>query len=29
MKSIKRFHERDYMDALSYIGALPGGEDED
>tara|TARA_Y100001938_G_C8021488_1_gene395580 strand:+ start:226 stop:687 length:462 start_codon:yes stop_codon:yes gene_type:complete len=28
MKTIKRFHERDYMDALSYIGILPGGDED-
>ena len=28
MSTLKHFVERDYMDALSYIGALPGGEDE-
>ena len=28
MKTIKRFHERDYMDALSYIGVLPGGDED-
>lgn len=28
MQTIKRFHERDYMDALSYIGVLPGGDED-
>tara|TARA_Y100000004_G_C8928942_1_gene418977 strand:+ start:545 stop:1006 length:462 start_codon:yes stop_codon:yes gene_type:complete len=28
MTTIKRFNERDYMDALSYIGILPGGDED-